>query len=77
MGKWNLEDFDTKRQIQRNFTTQQEGNDNLKNTRKKYNLKYIFILRTNDSFNTDIIKPINNLKEIKERTLNAWHAEVT
>lgn len=71
MGKWNLEDFDTKRRTQRNFTTQQEGNDNLKQTRKKSKLKSIFLLRTNDSFNTDTIKPINNLKEIKERTLNA------
>lgn len=68
MRKWN---FDTKRWIQRNFTTQQEGNDNLKQTRKKSKLKFIFLLRTNDSFNTDTIKPINNLKEIKERTLNA------
>lgn len=65
MRKWNLEDFNTKRRIQRKFTTQQEGNDNLKQTREKSKLKSIFLLRTNDSFNTDTIKPINNLKEIK------------
>lgn len=68
-GIWRI--FDTKRRIQQNFTTQPEGNDNLKQTRKKSKLKSIFLLRTNDSFNTETIKPINNLKEIKERILNA------
>lgn len=68
-GIWRI--FDTKRRIQQNFTTQPEGNDNLKQTRKKSKLKSIFLLRTNDSFNTETIKPINNRKEIKERILNA------